>query len=122
MIRLFWSSGAMPEGPLKRLELKVSDPPLKQRHGRPRRVRGPPDLRGYTGRKGAAVYLGVSDWQFGVLLREGIVPRGFTMTWGGKHYWSYRVLDEAMDKAARSRKPRRPVQGIAKQYSERHAR
>jgi hypothetical protein len=93
------------------------DVPQQQRHAHASRGRGPPQ-RGYTDRRGAAMFLGIGLWFFDQLVRECVLPRGFPLTPGGKHFWSYQALDEAMTKAARSRKPRRKAQGIVRQRLE----
>jgi hypothetical protein len=88
--------------------------PRTHAHG----ARAPPDLRGFCDRKAAAVYLGIGLWFFDQLVREGKLPRGFSLSNRGKFFWSYRGLDEAMAKAARSRKPRRKAQGIVRERLE----
>ena len=71
--------------------------------------------RGYGDKWASSAYIGVSVWQFVGWTKAGILPRGFPLAPGGKFFWSFRALDAAMDKAARSRKPRREHRGIVKE-------
>ena len=90
------------------------DIPQQRPRTHPYSARGPPDLRGYTDRKGAATYLGIGTWFFDALIREGKLPRGFPLSPNGKFFWSLRALDNSMAKAARSRRPKRKAQGIVR--------
>src|SRR3974390_3222417 len=74
--------------------------------------------RGYTDRRGVAAYFNVSTWQVDEWVRQGVLPRGVTLTPGGKRFFSYRVLDLAYERAARSRKPGREPRGIVRQRLE----
>jgi hypothetical protein len=95
-----------------------------RRERRTHRVRGPPSdadiVPGYFNRRSAARYINVSDWMFGELLRKRVIPAGFALLPNGRHFWARAVLDSVMDKARRSRRPKRPVQGIARTYAQRH--
>jgi hypothetical protein len=71
-------------------------------------------IAGYGDKWASSAYIGVSVWQFVGWTKVGILPRGFPLTPGGKLFWSFRALDAAMDKAARSRKPQREHRGIVK--------
>ncbi len=72
--------------------------------------------RGYVGEADAAHYVGYSRDQFRRLVKQGIFPRGIFLTANAKAIWSLRRLDEAIEKAARSRKPRRQPRGIIRQH------
>ncbi len=74
--------------------------------------------RGYVGEADAAHYVGYSRDQFRRLVRKGIFPRGTVLTANSKAIWSLRLLDAAIEKAARSRKPRRQPRGILRQRME----
>ena len=95
--------------------------PTRRERRRAHRVRGPPPIDdiepGYLNRRASERYLGVSSWMFGELLRKRLIPFGFVLVPGGRHFWSRRVLDDAMAKAMRSRKPRgRPLQGVTAKW------
>ena len=80
--------------------------------------KNPDERRGYGDRRAAAGYCGIRIWTFDDLIAKNIVPRGFTLTSNGKLFWKFSLLEEAMAKAARSRKPGRAPRGIVRQRLE----
>ena len=68
--------------------------------------------------RSSATYTGLSIWQFGRLVKKGVFPRPIFLTPGGKAMFRLRDLDAAIDKAARSRRPRRKPRGIVRQRME----
>jgi len=76
--------------------------------------------RGYTDEAGAAAYVGYSVDQFKRLKGRGIFKRGQPLTPDGKLLHRYADLDAAIERAWRSRKPRRQARGIVRQRMEKN--
>jgi hypothetical protein len=74
--------------------------------------------RGYIDQAGAAAYVGYSLDQFRDLIARGIFPRGRPLTADGKLLFRISDLDAAVEKAWRSRKPRREARGVVRQRLE----
>jgi predicted DNA-binding transcriptional regulator AlpA len=76
------------------------------------------DYRGYLDEAGAAAYVGYSRDQFKRLVKQLIFPKPIFLTPNAKGLWSIRALDAAIDRATRSRKPRREVRGVFRERLE----
>jgi predicted DNA-binding transcriptional regulator AlpA len=82
----------------------------------------PPKL-GFLDRRAAAEYCGISVWTFDEYVRAGRLPRGIALApSNAKLLWSVRALEDALARAGRSRKPKRPPRGIVRQRLERRQR
>jgi hypothetical protein len=79
-------------------------------------------LRGYLDLARAAHYCGFSKDQFKVLIAQGVFPRGRPLTRDGKLIFKIADLDAAIERAWRTRKPRRTPRGIIRQRLERRRR
>lgn len=77
-----------------------------------------PDAKGYVDEAGAAAYVGYSRDQFRRLQRRGVFKPGRPLTPDGKHLFKLSDLDASIEKAWRSRKPRRQPRGIVRQRLE----
>jgi hypothetical protein len=78
----------------------------KSNHDRP---------RGYLDQAAAAAYCGFSKDQFQRLINQGIFKPGRPLTSNGKRLHKISDLDAAIERAWRSRKPRREPRGIVRQ-------
>jgi hypothetical protein len=79
-------------------------------------------VRGYLDQADAAAYCGFSKDQFKVLITQGVFPRGRPLTPDGKLIFKIADLDAAIERAWRTRKPRRTQRGIVRQRLERRRR
>jgi hypothetical protein len=71
--------------------------------------------RGYLDQAAAAAYCGFSRDQFQRLINQGVFKAGRPLTSNGKRLHKISDLDAAIEKAWRSRKPRREPRGIVRQ-------
>jgi hypothetical protein len=97
--------GAKPER-VTRVAIVKSEPPASDQP------------RGYLDQTGAAHYTGFSRDQFQRLVTLGIFKPGRPLTPNGKRLHKISDLDAAIEKAWRSRKPKRQPRGIVRQREE----
>jgi hypothetical protein len=85
--------------------------PAKEQHNEVATTTSP---RGYTDERGAAEYVSYSLDRFKELVAQGVFKRGRALTSDGKLLHKYSDLDAAVEKAFRTRKPRRRARGIVR--------
>jgi hypothetical protein len=66
---------------------------------------------GLLDRGDVACVFRVSNETVGEYVRRGILPKGIQLVPGGPHKWKSSVIAAVIDKAARSRAPKRPPRG-----------